>query len=44
MKKNVKDYQWPSSLNNSHRKYNIKYESKNGHKLIENIENYFQKK
>ena len=38
----MKDYQWPSSFANQNIKYNIQNEKKISHKLISEIEGYFQ--
>ena len=43
MKNSVKDYQWPSFFIRSNQKYNIKYQKKIDLKLINELENYFQK-
>lgn len=39
----VKDYQWPSFFINSNHHYNLKYEKKIDLKLINKIENFFEK-
>ena len=43
MKNIVKDYQWPSFFIRSNQNYNIKNEKKIDLKLINELENYFQK-
>lgn len=42
-KKTVKDYQWPSFLLRSNQKYNNKFEKKIDLKLINKLEDFFQK-
>ena len=43
MKSKIKDYQWPNFLISSKQKYLIKLEKKNNSKLINELENYFEK-
>lgn len=43
MKSKIKDYQWPNFLISSKQKYLIKLEKKDNSKLINELENYFEK-